>query len=249
MKFNIWKLLELCIDFIYPPRCLDCGVEGFYSCSSCTKKLKPHSESCPTCHTTSPHYQICIACKAKERIKGKKSWSQIEGILINFQYTPLAKALVYQLKYNHAASLAKVIGQKIWLLISTHPLMRSNKSIAISYVPSHRIRKHRVKGYNQSELIARKVANDLHLPLIKATTRTRHTKSQVKLSRKKRFSNLKRAFSIHPDSWKQLNEIDTLIIVDDITTTGSTLIEVARCIKKQHPRIKIRGAVFARHGV
>ncbi len=227
------------IDLLYPKHCLECWTQGSYCCSTCTKLLIPHSESCPVCHQVSVQYQVCVWCKAKG--------SDLEGIIINFQYTDLCKAMVYQLKYNHVFSLAQTIAQKMSLLLRTHPIYPQDW-LGISYIPSHRLRKHWIKGYNQAELIASHIASELSLPLLRISKRKRYTKSQVTLTRKKRIKNLSNAFTLVPECKHLLKNTKILILVDDITTTGTTIVEVAKCIKKQHPHIKIRGAVFARHG-
>jgi len=240
--FMLTKLSHL-IDLMYPKTCFSCNKQWSYLCSTCTKTLKPHSEICPVCQERNHNYARCLSCK--------KSSYELEGIMIVFQYTWVVKELVATLKYQHVYTIAPWMAHKIALLIATQPIYHTQKqSLSITSVPSHRIRKYRVKGYNQSELLAKEVAKLLSLPYLHTTKRIKRTKSQVKLSRIKRLSNLVWAFDNLSTSSKQKEkESKTIIIIDDITTTWATLLQIAKQIKKQHPNYKIRGAVFARHGV
>jgi len=74
--------------------------------------------------------------------------------------------------------------------------------------------------------------------MINIAIKKKHTKTQASLDRNGRLKNLKNAFSLVNNLSLQGNE--TLLIVDDITTTGSTINELAKLIKYHYPRIKVR---------
>ena len=99
----------------------------------------------------------------------------------------------------------------------------------IYFVPSH-IRKEAIRGYNQSELLAKYISCEFNLELSKNNLiKYRHTKEQNKLNRSGRVSNLKDSFKI-----KRPEEIrgKSILLVDDIVTTGSTFIECAKVLKE-----------------
>ena len=230
--------LSALLDILYPKICVGCSTYWSTLCPACTKTLQAHSEICPSCHEQYPNYRTCLTCR--------KTTYPLEGILIVFQYTSYIKTLIASLKYHHTYTLAPFLASKISLVIQSHPLYQFHQSqIALTSIPSHRIRKHRIKWYNQSELLAKEVAKQLSLSYIPTTKRRKRTKSQVKLSRKKRLTNLIGVFENIPCTIPK--EIKILIVIDDITTTWSTLVQAAKQIKKQHPDILIRGAVVARH--
>lgn len=115
----------------------------------------------------------------------------------------------------------------------------------ISFVPSHRYRKYFQKGYNQSELIARALAEQLELPIWEGFRKKRATVSQLKLKRKERLKNLDSAFELRNIS--SLSSGTTVVLIDDVTTTGATLNELAKTLKSKRPDIKVWGLVLARH--
>lgn len=115
----------------------------------------------------------------------------------------------------------------------------------ISFVPSHWYRKYFQKGYNQSELIARALAEQLELPIWEGFRKKRATVSQLKLKRKERLKNLDSAFELRNIS--SLSSGTTVVLIDDVTTTGATLNELAKTLKSKRPDIKVWGLVLARH--
>jgi ComF family protein len=176
----------------------------------------------------------------------KGRYPDLEGIMIAFNYSHLIKKLILSLKYYHIYSIADFFAQKIALLCSCNYLLnqdRENNQTLITSVPSHRYRRLFIKGYNQSQLLAQACAQHLGIPYQSIVKKRKKTHSQASLDRKKRLTNLHWSFQL---ASPLTNSIKTIIIVDDITTTGSTLQEIAHCIKQSYPHVRIRGAVVAR---
>jgi len=237
-------MFDALLEFLYPPVCVGCDAAGEYLCRECKKGLRPHSEMCPVCQSASPDYQVCVGCRASEEFP-------LEGIVIGFSYTDELKKLILALKFGHRSHVSGFLAERLSLLVQSHPqlsdALQSGK-LVVTRVPSHWIRKYRVKGYNQSELLATDLAESLDVSVVWLTRRVRYTRSQTKLNRKKRLKNLIGAFgTVSTDAELKWDEI--VLIVDDITTTWSTLVQVAHSISQKHPTVKVWGAVVGRHGV
>lgn len=229
------------LHFLFPPTCLSCQKEGAYLCATCKKELKPHPELCPYCHRVSAHHQTCLNCHP--------SYRSVQGIITSFQYTGVLKKLVRQLKYGHRSHLANFLAERLQYMIITNPILSQElqkQNLLISFVPSHRYRKYFVKGYNQSELLAKQVANLLKTPYKAIRKKIKHTPSQTKLNRQERLSNINGAFALVP--WCKIKKDQTIIIVDDITTTGATITELADTLKLIYPHVKVWWLVIWRHG-
>ena len=229
------------LQFLFPPTCFSCEKEGEYLCLDCKKELKPHPELCPYCHRVSPHHQTCLNCRP--------SYKFVQWIITSFQYTGVLKKLIRQLKYEHRFDLAGFLAKRLQYMILTNPHLSQalhQQKLLISFVPSHRYRKFFVKGYNQSELLAKKLATLIDAPFLPLRKKIKHTKSQAKLNRQQRLSNLDGAFTLL--SWIHLHGDETLVIVDDITTTGATITELADTLQRAHPKIQVRWLVIGRHG-
>jgi ComF family protein len=227
-------------ELLFPAYCFNCEKEWAHLCVHCKKQLVPHAEKCPVCHRYSPERYVCLNCR--------KSYQDIAWVIIAFQYTWVLKKLIRKLKYWHVQDLANFLAQRLQFSILTHRTLlqaKDNNKLIISYVPSHWRKKHMVKGYNQSQLLAESLADIIHVPCVQLWKKIRHTKSQAKLSREKRMRNLYNAFMLtkHTLVWDEY-----ILIIDDISTTGSTIHELAKIYKKKYPKSTIRWCVLWRHG-
>jgi len=250
------------LDFFFPRECAGCRKEWNYLCADCKKTLHAHPEICPFCHRDSQDFKTCFSCKVQN--------GALEGIVVGFAYEKLMKKLILKVKFGHKKDIVAFLAERLALLVQVNGTLDSRKKtlgkrletflqsaenppypplwkgvLYVSFVPSHRRRKYLEKGYNQSELLAKALANQLWLPMVAIAKKQRYTVSQLKLRRDQRAKNLKSAFV--PYQLEQLPRNATILFVDDVTTTGSTLLEIARVIKKEREDVKIWGAVLARN--
>jgi ComF family protein len=138
------------------------------------------------------------------------------------------KEAIHQFKFNQKIGLGKYLAQSI----ITHLPQDVDiiKYHAILPVPLHKIRQ-RQRGYNQSTVLAKSISQHFQLPLlVKNLIRIRPTDSQAKLKgRKERQKNVKNAFRVvNPISLKDKH----IILVDDVFTTGATVNECSKTLKK-----------------
>jgi ComF family protein len=122
------------------------------------------------------------------------------------------------LKYSDRVSLAKPLGTILKECLDTQPFAGET----IIPVPLHRSRE-RLRGFNQAELIAKHLGRPVSARLLR---RRKNTPSQTGLSRNERKQNLASAFEV-------CGKVEgTLIVVDDVYTTGSTMNEIAKTLKR-----------------
>ncbi len=243
--FKLWNIIE----YLFPKQCVLCASSWDYMCKTCKRKLKSHPEICPYCHKFSPHYQSCLDCKTTGTHIGK---AFLEWVIITFVYAQSIKKLIMKFKYFHKKDIADFLVQRLILSYQlNHPLQQliqktSSKDVYITSVPSHWFRKYFVKGYNQSEILAKKFAKTTGHQYIDIAKKIKHTKSQARLKRKQRISNLHNCFHVYGDL--DIHKQSLVILLDDITTSGATLNELARSIKQKYPLVKIWGIVLWRSG-
>lgn len=228
------------LNILFPRTCSGCGSSGSYICKSCKKSLQPHNEICPITHKNSPGYST--------RQDLLTTTSPLDGCIVLFRFEPLIKQLIRQLKYYHRADISWFLWERLALGITSHEILWSllykESNLIITYVPSHRIRHYITKWYNQSKLLAQQLAKKLNIPLQSICKKTKHTHSQVGMTRTERKNNLTDAFEVITSipTWS------TIIIVDDVLTSGATMIEMAKTIKKSQPDCKVWGICVARNG-
>ena len=97
------------------------------------------------------------------------------------------------------------------------------------------------RGFNQAELIAKNLSSQFHTPVVNLLTRTKKTLLQANLTAENREQNLLDAFSVNFSELSQISKDTHIILVDDLITTGSTLISATKCIRNHFKAAKISG--------
>lgn len=215
--------------WIFPDKCVVCGriltqkTSGV--CESCRKKMPEIQE--PLCfHCGKPlastQQEYCHDCA------GKKSRLK-QGTAI-WEYTESMKTVMSGFKYGGYEEDA-VFFAKEMLRLRGDVLMRWAPDVIIP-VPLHR-KKRWFRGYNQAESLAMELGRCLGIPVCPdALRRIRYTKPQKQLDDKKRFENMKRAFSVAKDIKKRPRLGSRVLLVDDIYTTGATMEACAAALQK-----------------
>ncbi|PCI68474.1 MAG: phosphoribosyltransferase [Piscirickettsiaceae bacterium] len=202
-----------------------------YTCFLCNQPGNNQLDLCDTCHSGFSSLSICcdicgIAMKTKEsHVCGRclASPPHYDKITTLFEYQDDIKQLVLSLKFNAKVSAARTIGK----LMASHFSNHHNMPDALLPVPLHKKRL-RERGFNQSELIAEHLHQQLNIPLLQQfCIRTRNTINQTSLKAAERRQNLKNAFHC-----KNPQTIKSIAVIDDVVTTGSTANEIARTLKK-----------------
>lgn len=198
-------MIEHIISLIAPHKCVGCDREGSLLCDPCGKTIGINNERCKKCGFTFGR-QGCVCFVPNVRIFAAT------------RYGPLPRQLVGKLKFDRARSAAGVIAAVCAPLV---PL----ESTIISYVPTANSRV-RMRGYDQSRLIARRVAQYCSKPMVPLLARTSEAR-QVGASAEVRRSQLKGAF--RPTALSVIAG-SHIILVDDVLTTGSTAQAAARTL-------------------
>lgn len=171
-------------------------------------------------------YWLCNSCyeqlafsSAPITLPTKSAVSSLQSAL---EYSPQAQALLHALKYPGAPALAKPCAEILYQAV------RLPKTITITWVPGDPVRL-RTRGFNQAELIARTFAELRSVPARELLKKKHTTKQQVKTSdQKTRQKNLKKAFA--PTLSLLLHPPPVVALIDDVTTTGTTLQECAQVL-------------------
>jgi competence protein ComFC len=137
-------------------------------------------------------------------------------------FTRTLRELIHHLKYTDRVSLAKPLGDILKECLDREAFTGD----VVVPVPLHRSRE-RVRGYNQAKLIAARLGRPVESGLVR---RCKNTPSQTGLTRNQRVRNLAGAFEVRD----RVN--GSVILVDDVYTTGSTMNEIARTLKRAGAR-------------
>ncbi len=210
------------LDLVYPPHCLTCGAlgEGFL-CRSCLDEIEPVAQpSCRRCgHTLGG--SRCHDCDTRVRsFTTARAAAAYEGVL---------REAIHEFKYGGKRMLADQLGDLMCAYLCKNKDIRWKQCDCVIPVPIHPVRE-RLRGYNQSELLARRLSELTGLPLVTdLLIRVRWTKPQVECSREERRTNLRDAFRV-TDPPALLRK--TVLLVDDVGTTCSTVHEASIALRR-----------------
>ena len=217
-------MFQKVMELLYPPRCPLCGdivmPRGEFACPEC-RLTAPYVVE-PKCQKCGKPLQVeeneyCNDCGVREHCYDK-------GLAL-FEYDDMVKQSIYRFKYENKREYAAFYGVEIAKRLG-HEVIAWDADVIIP-IPLHKSRL-RTRGYNQSQLIAARVGRELSIPVCSdLVIRQKKTIAQKQLNHIERQNNLKRAFKLSRNDVK----LDTVILLDDIYTTGSTIDAVAAILK------------------
>ncbi len=209
--------------------------EGFLSlfyphlCLACDRNIAPGLESlCLSCryHLPKTNYHLEKENPFTDRIWGRFPF-QTGTALYHFSKGGRVQQLIHHLKYKQQRQIGIKLGEILGRQLRESPHYRGVD--AIIPVPLHP-RKVKLRGYNQSALIAEGLSNSMEVPWQNySLIRTTYGESQTNKTRLERLQNVGSAFTVkQPERIRNLN----LLLVDDVLTTGATLEACAQQLLK-----------------
>lgn len=210
------KLLEL----LYPPKCPFCGKiwsgicencrENYPMiqeprCMKCGKPIRENTEEyCYDCKKTKHYYEV-----------GRSLWVHKE---------PVNEA-IYAFKYKNQRVYGEIFARE--LAKAYGKLLKQQEVKLIIPIPLHKSRR-RKRGYNQTEILAKYLGKytGIEVDCI-SLARVKRTSPQKRYNNKERKKNIKNAFVL-----KRKMNVENVVLIDDIYTTGSTIDEAARILKE-----------------
>ncbi len=234
-KIRLNDILDSINDFFFPRICEGCGSVGAYICDECMR-IKFKFVDVQRCHVCKKKVHKGVA---HDKCGGK---TRLDGVFIISKYSKFIEDYIGDIKYEfYYAMIDDLVKVMNFALKKNIDFKRIVKSSAITFVPLHKKRK-RWRGFNQSEEMAKKIADFWNCPCLKLLNRVKNTKCQVGLDKKERLNNLDNSIKIVQGTDVKTSSI---IVVDDVMTTGNTLEECAKVLKSKGFK-KIYGLIFAR---
>jgi competence protein ComFC len=202
-------MLKTLLNLIFPPKCIFCGRILNVTCEL---------EICKECFERIPFTGSCEI----ETVYG----SCYDRIICLCDYSGIIKDVLVGFKFHSKPGCGKTLGTL--LADKVAGLAAASKFDLLTCVPLHPKRL-RERGYNQSEILCRELGKSTGMPVnTHIIKRIRNTEAQSLLAGKQRYSNVKDAFLV-VDAGPVIGK--SVLLVDDIMTTGNTLNECARILK------------------
>lgn len=207
-------------DFKYLYVCPACyetaRFEGPYKCARCEKPLD------------SPHVTECTECASRE--------NYFETVTAGGYYEGALKELIHALKFYRKKSASKIIAR--------HVLERAGSGVfeGVDLIVPVPLGKNTLleRGYNQTEALAKIIGRKYGIPVKGSLLKVKETAPQRMLERHERLTNMRGAFSAGGGV-----EGLSVLVIDDVYTTGATMNEAAKILRKAGAKT-VKGLVAAR---
>ena len=198
------KLLAWLLDLLYPPKCVICG-----------KLLEKQGPVCPRCLDSLPEYD-----GAAPQVRFTEAGA------VSFYYEGALRESFLRFKFGGAAHYAAVYGA--WMAHTIEDKL-AGRFDTLTWAPVSR-RRRRSRGYDQSELLCRETARELGMQPLLTLEKCTHNRAQSSLTgAEERFENAKGAYcAVQPERFAGKR----VLLIDDIVTTGATMSECARVLRK-----------------
>lgn len=212
------KIIESFLDALFPNQCVGCGdiiPKGDSLCGYCYEYISKTSAD-----------KRCFVCGCKKSdCQCKYRVFHFTACTAPFYNEDIAKKIVYAFKFRRKLEFAKFLSERMTLSVKTD--FYGVDFNAVVYVPLP-LKRELKRGYNQSRELALRIAEILNIPLVENALRCNGKRyTQHKVAVKDRFQNVKGAY--YPNLSLKGR---TVLLVDDIKTTGATLDECAKAILK-----------------
>lgn len=220
LKFPFW--LGSCLaEMILPTVCIGCG------------RFLDQRE-----------YEFCPECleNARKRMLSRPIHIKYTDLsFAPFTYSGVVRTALLQFKFNGKPHYDKALAKYIaYMLVK----LGIEKPDVITYVPTSNMRA-RKRGYDQAELIARRVSEIANIPLVRALDKIRNTPKQSKLSASERHGNVLGAYDLTDKAFDLYGK--RILLIDDVITTGATMSEATKTLREVKPSAII-GAAVAKTG-
>ena len=227
---NVKKILSL-LHLVYPEQCLVCdkeiSIQEKHLCSFCTQNIS---------HT---NFHLLEEASSMDKLFWGRVKVENTYAHIFFEKNKTSQDILFSLKYKNNSDIGVFFGKQIGETLKTQELYSTID--AVIPIPLHP-KKQFIRGYNQSEALAKGICSSFLKRLdINTVKRTRHSESQTKKSRFQRWDNVNDIFKIK----RTIENYKHILLVDDVITTGSTLESIIVALRKRNPELQISVATLA----
>jgi ComF family protein len=223
-KFDRWGAIA---SLLYPPVCVICRASvraTEYLCDQCEAKVA--RIAAPFCQKCSEPFEgaitdefTCANCAHRT--------IHFDAAVAAYRSRGIVRQIIHDFKYGHQIYLRQLVARWLRAALDDTRLRHCHFDIIIP-VPLHPTRQ-RERGFNQASLLAELLSARVSIPSKPALERIRYTTTQTALDRAERMENLHNAFHLRKN-------VDVrglrVLLIDDVLTTGSTLSECARILKR-----------------
>lgn len=219
--------LDKMLGLLAPHTCLGCGVEGVILCDVCLSVAgEPIAPRCAGCKKLSKGWRTCASCR---------SWLKADAVVVVAPYDGIYEALIHAYKFDVKREAAVPMSR----LIAEQLAYSDYSGFVITPLPTAPARV-RMRGFDNGRLLAKSVSRLLELPYTSLLQRQTNSR-QLGASRAQRIRQMESELYVsHPDKVVGAS----ILLVDDVMTTGASIAAAAKCLKVAGAK-RVSAVVFA----
>jgi len=221
-------LKSVVYDVLFPARCLSCGADDSYLCPQCFASAEPAKFICPACGGASFTGERHIGCG--------RARDGLDGLISVWRYGGAVREAVSRIKYECVKdALFELVARSVEAMEADwtryERFAEFARSAVFTYVPMRVLAEGR-RGFNQAEIIAGELGGRFDAEVAGLLCKNRRIVSQARLdSSAERAQNVRGAFAA-----RQVPVPERVVLADDVWTTGATMKECARALRKSGAR-------------
>ena len=211
------------LDLLSNKKCYSCNKQWHFLCEECYISEYDYKSNCYVCKWTSKNYLVHDKCK--------KNIYYDKIIILKHYNSKVIKKLIKDAKFYWVTNIFSEIAEHLYKKFLLNEKIIKKEEYIIIWVPSNFLRRIK-RWYNSSEILCKNFSKISWIKYKKnIVLKYKNTKQQSKLSRIERLNNLKNSFKINK---KYINNISnkTVIIIDDVISTWTTVNEVSKILKE-----------------
>jgi ComF family protein len=214
---GVSSLAQSLLDLVFPPRCVHCHALGALLCDRCRATIAiPQPPLCARCGrpllASRPvrRRDVCASGRGPAHLTSLRAATVYDGVI---------RSAILAYKFGGARRLAEPLGAMLTEVYRREGLAAD----LVTHVPLH-VSRRRQRGYDQSQLLAHEMSRQLGLVFLPSVIkRTRATEAQTHLQGDERITNVAGAFALANASVIERVKSRRILLIDDVTATGSTL--------------------------
>ena len=230
------QVKDFTLETLWPTRCAICDKPATLLCEQCTLSL-PYLDYWRACPVCGAHAGALQCCECNTYTLPDPTQNALASSTSSVLFTETSARIVRTYKDHGEQRLAGVMAQ---IMARSLPPELLNTLDSLTYIPASQ-KAYLKRGFDHAELLAKHISHLLHIPLIACFERP-ETKDQRSLGKTERLHNTEEAFSLRAGC---TIEQKTLLLIDDVRTTGATLQGAASTLLHAHAA-KVHALTFAR---
>ena len=173
-------------------------------------------------------------------VESIQAQTHLDKVMVMNRYQTPVKQLITAFKYKSVKNIGIYLADMVYRHLQLPP------ADCVSFVPISYVRRCE-RGFNQSQVIAARLAARINKPCLKLITKTKHTSHQAQLSYEQRLTNLTDCYQLKAKHKNQLAQFNSVLLIDDVITTGTTFNQCAQIIKNAGCNQVTALAIASRH--